>query len=414
MTEFLDLLPPEKALEKFLPAIRSAREEEAETVPTQEALGRVLAAPIEAREPLPPFSRSTVDGYAVRARDTYGASGTLPAYLRVVGEVAMGEPARAQVGEGQSIIVHTGGMIPEGADAVVMIEDTQRAKEDEIEVLKAAAVAENVLETGEDVKPGEVVVPRGRRLRAQEIGGLMALGITEVQVSRRPRVGILSTGDEVVPPSIEPRHGQVRDVNSYTLQALVERSGGQPIVRGIIPDQYSALRRAVSEAHREDEIVLVTAGSSVSVRDLTARVFQEIGEPGVLVHGISIRPGKPTILAVADSRPLIGLPGNPVSALVVGGIVLSPAIRRMLGEAEGWIRPSIPARMAINVASLTGREDYLPVRLQRSNGDMVAEPVFGRSNLIFTLVRADGLVRIPPEATGLAAGERVEVQLFSA
>lgn len=414
MPEFLDLLPPEKALERFLPAIRAARKEEAETVPTREALGRVLATPIEAREPLPPFPRSTVDGYAVRARDTYGASGALPAYLQVVGEVEMGAPARARIGQGQAIVVHTGGMIPEGADAVVMIEDTQRAKEDEIEVLKAVSVAENVLETGEDVKPGEVVVPMGRRLRAQEIGGLMALGITEIQVSPRPRVAILSTGDEVVPPSVEPRYGQVRDVNSYTLQALVEGAGGQPVVRGIIPDQYLALRRAVSEAHREDDIVVVTAGSSVSVRDLTARAFREIGEPGVLVHGISIRPGKPTILAVAHSRPLIGLPGNPVSALVVGGIVLSPVIRHMLGEAEGWIRPSIQARMAINVASRSGREDYLPVRLERSNEGVMAEPVFGRSNLIFTLVRADGLVRIPPEATGLAAGEQVEVRLFSA
>lgn len=414
MPEFLDLLPPEKALERFLPAIRAARKEEAETVPTREALGRVLATSIEAREPLPPFPRSTVDGYAVRARDTYGASGALPAYLQVVGEVEMGAPARAQIGQGQAIVVHTGGMIPEGADAVVMIEDTQRAKEDEIEVLKAVSVAENVLETGEDVKPGEVVVPMGRRLRAQEIGGLMALGITEIRVSPRPRVAILSTGDEVVPPSVEPRYGQVRDVNSYTLQALVEGAGGQPVVRGIIPDQYLALRRAVSEAHREDDIVVVTAGSSVSVRDLTARAFREVGEPGVLVHGISIRPGKPTILAVAHSRPLIGLPGNPVSALVVGGIVLSPVIRHMLGEAEGWIRPSIQARMAINVASRAGREDYLPVRLERSNEGVMAEPVFGRSNLIFTLVRADGLVRIPPEATGLAVGERVEVRLFSA
>ncbi len=414
MPEFLDLLPPEKALERFLPAIRAARKEEAETVATREALGRVLATPIEAREPLPPFPRSTVDGYAVRARDTYGASGALPAYLQVVGEVEMGMPARARIGQGQAIVVHTGGMIPEGADAVVMIEDTQRAREDEIEVLKAVSVAENVLETGEDVKPGEVVVPMGRRLRAQEIGGLMALGITEIQVSPRPRVAILSTGDEVVPPSAEPRYGQVRDVNSYTLQALVEGAGGQPVVRGIIPDQYLALRRAVSEAHREDDIVVVTAGSSVSARDLTARAFREIGEPGVLVHGISIRPGKPTILAVAHSRPLIGLPGNPVSALVVGGIVLSPVIRHMLGEAQGWIRPSIQARMAINVASRSGREDYLPVRLERSNEGVMAEPVFGRSNLIFTLVRADGLVRIPPEATGLAAGEQVEVRLFSA
>lgn len=412
MHEFLELLSPKQALEKFLPTIPIPVEENTERLPSQDALGRVLASPVKAHQALPPFPRSTVDGYAVRAEDTYGASGTLPAYLHIVGEVEMGAPARILVGEGEAVVMHTGGMIPVGADAVVMIEDTQRAKQGEIEVLKAVAVAQNVLETGEDVKPGEIVIPKGRRLRAQEIGGLMALGVTEIQVSRRPRVGILSTGDEVVPPSAKPGYGQVRDVNSYTLRALVEGAGGRAILRGIVPDRYEALLAAVSQSHAEDDIVVVTAGSSVSVRDLTARVFEEMGSPGVLVHGISIKPGKPTILAVGESRPLIGLPGNPVSALVVAGIVLAPVIRRMLGEAGDGLHARLPAAMSINIASQSGREDYVPVRLQHAEGGLRAEPIFGRSNLIFTLVRADGLVRIPPEATGLAAGERVEVHLF--
>jgi molybdopterin molybdotransferase len=240
----------------------------------------------------------------------------------------------------------------------------------------------------------------------------MALGMTSVSVAVAPRVGILSSGDEVVPPEMEPGPAQVRDINSHTLSAIIERLGGKPILRGIVPDQHDALFEVVKQAHKEDDLIVITAGSSVSARDITGDVIQSLGEPGVLVHGISIKPGKPTILAIADDIPLIGLPGNPVSALVVGTLILSPLIRRFLGVQRVLPAPQIAARLSVNVVSQAGREDYIPVRLQESEEGTIAEPVFGRSNLIFTLVRADGLIHIPPDATGLSAGTEVLVTLF--
>jgi molybdopterin molybdotransferase len=412
MPEFLKLLPPADALRRFLSALPDDFKPDVERVATRDALGRVLAEAIAATSALPPFRRSTVDGYAVRAQDTFGASASQPAYLRLVGEVLMGRATDLVLESGQAASVHTGGMIPEGADAVIMLEDTQPVAADEIELLKAAAAGQNVLLAGEDVQAGEVVIEAGSLLRAQEIGGLMALGVTQVPVARRPRVAILSTGDEVVPPETEPGPGQVRDVNSYTLSALVERSGGLPQRFGIIPDQLETLRTAAHRAHSQADMVLIAAGSSVSVRDITAEVIQELGAPGVLVHGVALRPGKPTILALCGRVPVVGLPGNPVSALVVAGLFVVPVLRWLLGiRGPAW-PATLPAVLGANVASVAGREDYLPVRLEVSPEGLLAQPVYGRSNLIFTLVRADGLVRIPAEATGLERGEKVDVRLF--
>jgi len=412
MPEFLRLLTPKVALDQFLQACPANVDRKSEVIPTSEALGRILAHAVIAKEPLPPFSRSTVDGYAVRASDTHGASPSLPAYLKLVGEIPMGEKAVAHINPTQAVSIHTGGMIPPGADAVVMIENTQLVKEDEIEVLKPVAEGENVLQLGEDVQVGETVIHSGRRLRPQEIGGLMALGVTEASVVSQPRVGILSTGDELISPWEVPLQGQIRDINSYTLSSLVQKTGGVPVVRGIVPDRYEDLLLAAKKARQEDDIVVITAGSSVSTHDQTAKVIQQLGVPGVLVHGISIRPGKPTILAVVDGVPFIGLPGNPVSALVVAGLFLVPVIRWLLGVQEEELKPQVQAKLTLNIASETGREDYLPVKLIQGEAGWLAEPVFGRSNLIFTLVRADGLVRIPPEATGLQADSLVYVQLF--
>jgi molybdopterin molybdotransferase len=353
-----------------------------------------------------------VDGYAVRAADTFGASASLPAYLSVAGEVLMGTLTTLSLDRGQAALVHTGGMIPAGADAVVMVEDTQVARPDEIEVLKPAAPGQNVLQLGEDVQPGEIVLQRGARLRAQELGGLMALGFTRVAVVRRPRVAILSTGDEVVAPEADPLPGQVRDVNTTTLSALVELGGGEPVFYGILPDRREALEAAARRAHAECDVVLITAGSSVSTRDITSEIIIALGAPGVLAHGVALRPGKPTILAVCSGKPVIGLPGNPVSALVVAGLFVTPLLRRLLGVQAPRLIPRVTARLVTNIPSESGREDYVPVRVTGTEGDFAAEPVFGKSNLIFTLVRADGLVRVPAEASGLPAGITVEVLLF--
>jgi molybdopterin molybdotransferase len=409
MPEFLDLLSPHEALSRWMDHLTF--QPQAEMVATVQALGRVTAAPVIAPHPLPEFPRSTVDGYAVHAADTFGASESLPAYLALAGEVPMGAASGIDLSPASCALIHTGGMLPGLADAVVMLEYTQNARPGEVEVLRAVAVGENIIAIGEDVAAGQEVIPAGNRLRPAEIGGLAALGITQLSVSRQPRVGILSSGDEVVAPEKSPRPGQVRDVNTYTLSALITEAGGLPVDYGIIPDDADRLYVAAAQALAECDLVAITAGSSASTRDLTADAINRLGPPGVLVHGVSVRPGKPTILAVCAGKPVVGLPGNPVSALVIAGLFVKPLLAAYLGLRPGRPAPSVVARLSVNVPSQAGREDWIPVRLVATPEDYLAEPVFGKSNLIFTLARADGLVRIPMDATGLAAGEIVTVYL---
>jgi molybdopterin molybdotransferase len=410
VTEFLELQPPDRALTILLENLRPRPEPE--TLASLQALGRVTLQAVIAPHPLPAFPRSTVDGYALRAADTHGSSEALPAYLIVVGEIPMGAAANLQLGQAECALIHTGGMLPAGADAVVMIEHTQSTRPGEVEIMRPAASGENTLTVGEDVTPGQVVIPAGVRLRPAEIGGLMALGITQVVVARQPRVGILSSGDELVPPDAEPGPAQVRDINAYTLSALVQDLGALPVRYGIIPDQASLLKASASQALQECDVVVITAGSSASTRDLTAQVINKLGKPGVLVHGVNVRPGKPTILGVCDGKAVIGLPGNPVSALVIASLFISPLIEALLGLHPARPKPRLQARLTLNLPSQAGREDWIPVKLLPGAQGYQAEPVFGKSNLIFTLSRADGLVRIPPDANGLAAGETVEVYLF--
>lgn len=410
MPEFLTLLPPEKALGLFLSRLPS--NPSPRLTSTKLASGRVTVVPVLAPHPLPEFTRTTVDGYAVRAADTYGASESLPAYLKLIGEVPMGSMPDFILKGAQCALIHTGGMVPEGADSVVMVENTQSSRDGEVEILRAVAVGENIIHIGEDVQTGQEVISAGTRLRPAEIGGLMALGITQLEVARRPRVGILSSGDEVIPPERRPSIGQVRDVNAYTLSSLVEESGGKPIIYGILPDTEAAMLEVASRAKRECDVVVITAGSSASSRDLTSLVINQLGEPGVLVHGVNIRPGKPTILAVCDGTAMIGLPGNPISALVIAGLFVKPAIKKLLGELSNRPKARISARLTINLSSQAGREDWVPVHLSETEAGIQAEPIFGRSNLIFTLARADGLICIPEDATGLSVGERVEVFLM--
>lgn len=409
MPEFLTLIPPKDALNLLLSHLPV--HPVSEQVNTHQALNRVTLSPVRAPHPLPEFQRTTVDGYAVRAMDTYGASESLPAYLSLIGEVPMGGAPNFGLGSAQCALIHTGGMVPKGADAIIMVEYTQRARENEVEIMRSVAVGENILKIGEDVHTGEEVIPAGTRLRPAEIGGLMALGITNIEAARPPKVGIISSGDEVIPPEQRPTPGQVRDVNAYTLSALVEIAGGLPVHYGIIPDTQDAMLAAASKAKIECDVVVITAGSSASARDLTSIVIGQLGDPGVLVHGVNVRPGKPTILAVCDGTAMIGLPGNPVSALVIAGLFVVPVIHKLLGEREDRRKSRISARLTINLSSQAGREDWIPVRLVDGPNGFQADPIFGRSNLIFTLARADGLIHIPPDATGLSAGEEVEVVL---
>jgi len=448
MPEFLTLLSPDDAREKLLshlpasdPASPSGTM--SEQIDVASSLGRVTAEDIRAPHPLPDFRRSTVDGYAVRAKDTFGASDSLPAYLVLMGEVPMGDAPSSTLESGRCMTIHTGGMLPEGADAVVMLEYTQTVgagsfrSNAEIEISKSVAEGENVIALGEDVAQGQVVQPKGSLMRPAEIGGLMALGITNLRVSKRVRVGLISSGDEVIPPEQSPRPGQVRDINSYTLAALVTKSGGEPVFYGIVGDTFDALKEIAASALTECDLVVITAGSSASTRDMTADVIGSLGQPGVLVHGINTRPGKPTILGVCDGKAVIGLPGNPVSALVNGYLFVVPVIEKLLG-ANPRPKATIHARLTVNLPSQAGREDWWPVKLVgpernevkskgsvgKSNSPSTAplrgsaqdeynaDPIFGKSNLIFTLAAADGLLRIPPDATGLSAGESVEVVLL--
>lgn len=424
MPEFFNVLPPDDARELLFRHITAVLP--AETIPTQLANGRVLATAVTAPHALPQFRRSTMDGYAVRAADTYGASESLPAFLQVVGEVPMGQPAAVALGIGQAAIVHTGGMIPETADAVVQIEQTQTVSGGqsplstlqsppfpfEIEVLRAVAVGQNVLQVGEDVRLGAEILPAGHSLRPQDMGGLLALGLTAVSVVRRPLVGILATGDEVIAPEVTAGPGQIRDINSFTVAGLVEQAGGVPILGGIIPDDFAALETAAADLLAVTDMLVMSAGSSVSVRDMTVQVIDGLGQPGVLLHGVATRPGKPTIVGAVGGKPVLGLPGNPVSAMIQFDMFGVPAIYKLQGVLTMPRRGLVWARLGQNIASESGREDYVPARLEDSADGLLAIPVFGKSNLIYTLVNADGLIKIPLNKGGLLAGEWVEVRLF--
>ena len=371
------------------------------------ALRVVPAESVTAEAWLPPAARATVDGYAVRAIDTYGASETLPTFLEVTGSVAMGTPPSQEVGPGAAMTVPTGGLLPHGADAVVMVEHTTEPMPGHVEVLRPAAPGDGVLHAGEEARTGDELVPAGRPLRAADLGLLASAGVTAVRAHARPRVGILSTGDEVVAPSTpEPGPAQVRDACAPALAGLVREAGGEPRLRGIVPDDAAALEHALQAAIAEDDVVVVSAGSSVGARDLTASVVGRLGE--IVCHGLAVKPGKPTLLADCGGVPLVGLPGNPRSALVVFRLVGVPLVQRVAGITRPPPVPTASARLDHDVPSAAGRLDVVQAGLH----DGVATPLFGASALLGPMVRADGWFQIPEPATGLAAGTTVEVMLY--
>ena len=408
--EFFQVMPVSDAL--ALIEAHWQPQPRAETIATADALDRVLAADLHSPEEVPAFRKSTVDGYAVRAADTFGASQALPAFLTVRGELKMGEAPQLTVGVGEALLIHTGGMLPEGADAVLMVEQAQVVDAEEIEVLRAVAPGENVIQAGEDVAADALVLTGGKRLRPQDIGGLLAVGISRVDVLRPPRVGILSCGDELLPPEADLAPGQIRDINAYTLSALAAKHGAQPLRLGIVSDDFSEYQQRAKAGFKACDILLLSAGSSVSARDYTRDVINRLGAPGVLQHGLATKPGKPTILAVCEDKPVIGLPGNPVSALLVARQLLPPLIAGFLGQPLEPPR-KVRARLSQRVASAAGREDWLPIRLAQSpEGERLAQPILGKSNLIFTLVGADGLLRLPLNIGGYDAGSLVDILLF--
>lgn len=380
-----------------------------EKVALAQAVGRVLRADIPAPEDVPAFLRSSVDGYAVRAGDTFGCSDSIPALLMKKGEVEMGMPAPFALSPGECAYVPTGGQIPDGADAMVMIEYTESYGDDTVGILKAAAPGGHCVFRGDDVKAGQAVFAAGRRLRPHDTGTLAAMGITEVAVAKKPLVGVLSTGNELVPPEQDPEMGQMRDVNGPLLAAAVEEAGARVKLYGICPDDPAVLRETLRQMAGECELVILSGGTSVGMRDAAAGTIEELGR--ILVHGVAIKPGKPTILGEIGGKPVFGMPGHPVAAYFIFRLFTRPLIAALLGM-EAAPEPSVRARLMEAIPSNHGREECVAVSLRPEGDDLLARPIMGKSGLITLLSGADGYLRIPRDAEGLGKGQEVTVLLF--
>jgi len=395
-----------------------------EDVPISSALNRVLSEHIVSPADSPEFNRSTMDGYAVRSADTFGATESMPALLRVAGEIPMGRMPERDISKGEVMKIATGGALPLSADSVVMLEHAQPVDAGTIEVVKPVAPVENVIQAGDDIKKGETVFFAGHAVRPQDMAALAGMGLTRIAVFERPRVAIISTGNEIVPADSIPAPGRIRDSNSYNLEGLIIQAGGAAVRKGIIPDDYALLRRTLEEAVRDCRLIVMTGGSSVGAADLTAKVISDLGPPGVLVHGVSIKPGKPLIVGlVKDGQsgaliPVFGLPGHQAAVSICFELFVKPVITRLTGAvpptALAGISPyrSVKARLARSISSAPGREDHVRVTLEKNEEGLWARPVFGASGLISTLVKAVGTVVVPVNTIGIEAGEEVEVRLF--
>lgn len=386
-----------------------------ESLNIEEACGRVLSEDIISPENLPGFNRSTMDGYAVKSADTFGASDSMPVYLELRGQVVMGQLPDVSVNRGEAVQIPTGGMLPDGADSVVMFEYTNRIDEHMVEIMKALSPGENVIRADEDVKEGEVVLKRGQRLRPQDIGALAGLGLLRVRVYKKPVVAIIGTGDEVVPPDQPLSPGKVRDINSYNLAGMIMGLNALPVKKGIVEDDFDRLKSVVREAVSDSDVVLITGGSSVGTKDYTSRVIDELGSPGVLFHGVAMKPGKPLIGGIVDGVPVFGLPGHPAAITVSFETFIEPLLLKISGEKTDQHIPSrktVRALFSRNLSSSVGREDHIRVAVEKRNGGLRAVPILGKSGLVRTLVKADGIVIVPMNKSGVYEGEEVEVRLF--
>jgi len=410
MKEFFKVQTPDelyKKLERF-------KSLSSEKVNVEDSLHRVLYEDIISPINLPEFQRSTVDGFALKAKDTYGASEKNPAFLRVSAEILMGQVSDIEVNEGEAVKVATGGMVPKGADAVQMVEYTECVDSYTLHVFKTISPLENVIQVGEDVKAGESVLHKGHLIRPQDLGLMAGIGKTDVFVFLRPRVGIISSGDEIVPIEIAPAPGEVRDINRYTIVSMVKEAGGIPLFLGIVKDRFNDLKEKIELGLRESDIVVITGGSSVGTLDLTREVLQVFPGTEILAHGVSIRPGKPTLLADIDGKPFLGLPGHPVSAMVIFHFFGKPILKILSGLSREviWHQIKVKARASRNIPSVPGREDYVRVKLEEKDGMLWAHPIFGKSGAISNLVHANGLIRIDINEEGLEQGEEAEVILL--
>jgi molybdopterin molybdotransferase len=411
MKNFLQLISSEEAYRRLgeTPPLAT------ETIDARTALGRVAAREVRSEDDVPHFFRSNMDGFAVRAEDTAGAAEGSSVRLRVVGQVAMGKAAVDIVGPGEAVRISTGGMMPSGADAVVIVENTEESGDARILVRSAVAKGQNTIAAGEDLKRDELVFSPGRRFKPGDVGALTGVGLGKVVVYRTPRVGIMATGDEIVEPGEPLGPGQVRNVNQYLLAAFARRDGAILNDYGVVGDDPDDLSFAVRRAADENDVVFVSGGSSKGPKDLTRGAIESVPGAEIVFHGIAIAPGKPTIFARNADTAFMGLPGNPAAAAVVFTLFGSTLVRVLGGEPLARIlltRPVLGARLADSVRSTAGREDYLRVRLDESDGLPTAVPLQGKSVAISTIARADGLLRIPQSTEGLERGERVDILLI--
>jgi molybdopterin molybdotransferase len=386
-----------------------------ERIPTVRARARVLAEDLYSSVDLPHFHRAAMDGYAVKAKDTFGANQSLPAYLKLAGVVEMGKEATQRLGAGEAIRISTGGMMPPESDAVVMVEYTDETDAGLVEIHRSVSPWQNVIQIGDDIKKRELVFQRGRRLRAHDLGALTGVGISSVLVYMRPRIALISTGDEIVDADTDPMPGQVRNINQHSLAGLIEGCGGELRDWGVIRDDKDQLIRAIAEALQWSDLVLLSGGSSMGAKDIALEAILSFPDSEFIFHGISVSPGKPTIFAKACGKPIMGLPGYPVSALVIFDLFAAPVVRKIGGEEVTGINQfekTLRATLKTNIASQVGREDYVRVTLERDSERWLATPLPSKSGAIFTLVKADGMVRIDLNQDGLEQGEEVEVILF--
>jgi molybdopterin molybdotransferase len=382
-----------------------------EKVPLSKALGRIIYKDIISQENIPGFRRSSVDGYAVKSKETAGASESIPAMFQLKGEIRMGEGAKVKLDfPGSCAYVPTGGMLPEESDCVVMIEYSEKLDENIILLNTSAYPGENVVEEDEDVSANEMVIKKGTRIRPYEIGVLSSLGVVEVEVCKALKCGIISTGDEVVEPSKTPARGQVRDINTYLLSSLVEECGAEAIIYGIYNDNFGELKAAITKASEQCDIVLVSGGSSVGKKDQTLEAINALKNSKVLVHGIAVKPGKPTLIGKAEDKIIFGLPGHPLACAVIFKTIVQHYIRNVYAQEE--IDYSISCSFAINYHCAKGREEFLPVRLERREEGLTAVPVISKSGIISAFSKAYGYIRIDKNLEGIRAGEKVSVYEF--
>ena len=375
-----------------------------ETVSLEDSLGKTLAKDIISKENIPAFDRSTVDGYALKAADTYGSGESIPAQLDIIGEILMGEKAEAEVKDGQCIKISTGGMLPEGADSVVMVENTDNSFGDICLVYKSVSPFENVNRKGDDIKENALIFTKGRKITSKEIGVLAALGISQVTVFRKPKAGIISTGDEIVSVDTPLTFGKIRDINSHVLSALMKENGCEATLYGIVKDEYEDILAVMKNAVSENDIVLISGGSSAGARDMTVDIISKLGE--VYLHGIAMKPGKPTIVGKINGKAVFGLPGHPTAGYFVALRLVKPLVDMMLSRKDSTQK--IKAKMLQNVSSNNGREEILCVKLT----DEGAMPVYGKSGVISLLAESDGYIIIDRNCEGLKAGDEAEIYLF--